>query len=83
MRGQIGAVHIVNVNPYLRRPMPEGQKYTVVESDYLEEQDGLVKGAIVDATRGEGGVLYVTHIGEKFLLDEIPVLSRQLVPVAA
>jgi hypothetical protein len=63
--------------------MPEGQKYTVLESDYLEEQEGLVKGATVQAYQGDAGVLYVTHIGEKFLLDEIPVLKRQLelVPV--
>lgn len=63
--------------------MPEGKKYTVVESDYLEEQEGLVKGATVVAYPGDSGVLYVTHIGEKFLLDEIPVLARQLKEVAA
>lgn len=62
--------------------MSEG-KYTVVESDYLEEQQGLVKGATVTAYPGDPGVLYVTHIGEKFLLDEIPVLSRQLEAVPA
>jgi hypothetical protein len=63
--------------------MPEGSKYTVVESDYLEEQEGLVKGATVTAYPGDAGVLYVTHIGEKFLLDELPVLARQLEAVPA
>lgn len=42
-----------------------------------------MKGATVDAYPGDAGVLYVTHIGEKFLLDEIPVLKRQLEPVTA
>lgn len=63
--------------------MSEGQKYTVVESDYLEEQEGLVRGATVTAYQGDAGVLYVTHVGEKFLLDEIPVLTRQLKEVPA
>lgn len=63
--------------------MSDGQKYTVVESDYLEEQEGLVRGATVEAYPGDANVLYVTHIGDQFLLDEIPVLARQLKPVPA
>lgn len=63
--------------------MADSRKYTVVESDYLEQQEGLVEGAVVEAIPGDGSVLYVTHIGENFLLDEIPVLSRQLKPVSA
>lgn len=60
--------------------MSDGQNYTVVESDYLGKQEGLLESAMVEAYPGDANVLYVTHIGDRYLLDEIPVLSRQMAP---
>ena len=62
--------------------MAEPQTYTVVESDFYDQQEGLTIGAQVEAVpAATANQLLVTQIiGADFPLDEpIAVFTRQLV----
>lgn len=57
--------------------------YTVLEADYLDEQEGIVTGGTVMATEGESpAFLYVTALGEKILREPIAVSRAQLAEIA-
>lgn len=53
--------------------------YTVTEADYLDNEDGIVKGATVAAVPGDDpDLLYVTSINGEELDDPVAVRSQQL-----
>lgn len=59
--------------------MAAGLNYTVLEADYLDELEGLVRGTAVPAEPGSiQGQLLVTHIGEDGLKQPIAVHASQL-----
>lgn len=56
--------------------------YTVLEADYLDQQEGLVPGTVVTAKPAEsGGFLMVTHIGEMPMSEPVALLPEQLQPI--
>ncbi|HEX9088490.1 MAG TPA: hypothetical protein VF867_13300 [Arthrobacter sp.] len=62
--------------------MAAGRKYTVVEADFYDEQEGLTVGAVVEAVPAENAKqLLVTQIvGADFPLEEpYAVYASQLV----
>jgi hypothetical protein len=57
--------------------------YTVVEADYLDEQEGITKGASVTAEPGESTkILNVVWVGDKLLDAPVPVFASQLQAIA-
>jgi hypothetical protein len=61
--------------------MADGRRYTVVEADFYDQQEGLIVGAVVEAVPAENPrQLLVTQIvGNDFPLDEpIAVNKTQL-----
>ncbi|GAB3283586.1 hypothetical protein GCM10027449_26760 [Sinomonas notoginsengisoli] len=58
--------------------------YTVRQADYLDEEDGLLVGATVEAIGSEiPGQLRVVRIGEAELDEPIAVMAAQLELAAA
>lgn len=61
--------------------MAESRTYTVVEADYLDQQEGLKIGVLVEAIPAEkpGQLLVTQVVGATFPLDEpIAVNESQL-----
>ncbi|MCU1522490.1 MAG: hypothetical protein JWN19_2875 [Arthrobacter sp.] len=58
--------------------------YIVLEADYLDEQEGIERGATVTAEPGESAkLLDVVWVGEKLLDAPVPVFASQLQKIAA
>ncbi|MCU1555273.1 MAG: hypothetical protein JWM13_2759 [Arthrobacter sp.] len=58
--------------------------YIVLEADYLDEQEGIERGATVTAEPGESAkILNVVWVGEKLLDEPVPVFASQLQKIAA
>lgn len=58
--------------------------YIVLEADYLDEQEGIERGATVTAEPGESAkILNVVWVGEKLLDAPVPVFASQLQKIAA
>jgi hypothetical protein len=57
--------------------------YVVLEADYLDEQEGILKGATVTAEPGESAkILNVVWVGDQLLDSPVPVFARQLQAIA-
>ncbi|MCC3292518.1 hypothetical protein [Arthrobacter sp. zg-Y1110] len=63
--------------------MAEGRPYVVIEADYLDEEDGIVRGKQVIAEPGtRDGQLLVTSIDGVPLAAPVAVYTHQLRPAA-
>ena len=54
------------------------KNYTVIEADYLDAEEGIIKGAVVTAVPGENGLLNVIRIGDNPLDAPVAVYAGQL-----